>query len=76
MHEVAFVAGQPLGYYGSWSLFSLSHHFLVWLAAQNVQPSRNKAMMFSSLMIRFHPNTLGGVTISLSKSIISSLGIR
>ncbi|KAG5624631.1 hypothetical protein H5410_009849 [Solanum commersonii] len=28
--EVAFLTGQPLGYYGSWSLFSLSHHYIVW----------------------------------------------
>ncbi|KAG6467796.1 hypothetical protein ZIOFF_074309 (mitochondrion) [Zingiber officinale] len=25
-----FATGQPLGYYGSWALFSLSHHFLLW----------------------------------------------
>lgn len=28
-----FSTGQPLGYYGSWALFSLSHHYMVWLAA-------------------------------------------
>lgn len=31
---MSFIAGQPLGYYGSWALFSLSHHFIVWLAAE------------------------------------------
>lgn len=31
---MSFVAGQPLGYYGSWALFSLSHHYVVWLAAE------------------------------------------
>lgn len=31
---VTFVAGQPLAYYGSWALFSLSHHYVVWLAAE------------------------------------------
>lgn len=32
------MAGQPLGYYGSWSLFSLTHHILVWWAAEQVYP--------------------------------------
>ena len=31
---MSFVAGQPLGYYGSWALFSLSPHIVVWLAAE------------------------------------------
>lgn len=35
-----FNTGQPLGYYGSWALFSLSHHYLVWLAAWIVHPQR------------------------------------
>ena len=35
---VSFTAGQPLGYYGSWALFSLSHHYLVWFAALRVYP--------------------------------------
>jgi len=81
MHEVAFVAGQPLGYYGSWSLFSLSHHFLVWLAAQNVQPSRNTpfskyAILGDDKVSSEYRRLLDklGVTISLSKSIISSSG--
>lgn len=33
LSELAFVCGQPLGFYGSWSLFALSHHYIVWLAA-------------------------------------------
>ncbi|KAG6467802.1 hypothetical protein ZIOFF_074318 (mitochondrion) [Zingiber officinale] len=35
---LSFTAGQPLGYYGSWALFSLSHHYLVWFAAHLVYP--------------------------------------
>lgn len=31
---VAFAAGQPLGYLSSWRLFSLLHHFVIWLAAE------------------------------------------
>lgn len=32
------MAGQPLGYYGSWPLFAFSHHLLVWWAAEQVRP--------------------------------------
>lgn len=35
---VCFVAGQPLGYKGSWPLFSLSHHTLVWWVAERIYP--------------------------------------
>ena len=35
---VAFAAGQPLGYLSSWPLFALSHHFVIWLAAEYVYP--------------------------------------
>ena len=27
--------GQPLGYYTSWPLFALSHHVVVWVAAES-----------------------------------------
>lgn len=37
---VSFVTGQPLGYYSSWSLFSLSHHWLVWTAAELAYPGK------------------------------------
>lgn len=39
-YEVSFLAGQGLGVYGSWALFSLSHHFVMWLAAEMTYPSR------------------------------------
>lgn len=35
---LCFTAGQPLGYYASWPLFSLSHHLLVWYAAEQAHP--------------------------------------
>jgi hypothetical protein len=35
---LCFVAGQPLGYHASWPLFALSHHVLVWWAAEQVHP--------------------------------------
>lgn len=33
--RVSFVCGQPLGYYASWPLFALTHHILVWYAAEH-----------------------------------------
>lgn len=35
---VCFVAGQPLGYYSSWPLFALSHHFVIWWCAEQKYP--------------------------------------
>ncbi|CAK9153102.1 unnamed protein product [Ilex paraguariensis] len=35
-----FTRGQPLGYYSSWPVFTLTHHALVWLAAYEVYPGR------------------------------------
>lgn len=40
--SVCFMTGQPLGYYSSWPLFALSHHFLVWTAADLVYPDRKE----------------------------------
>lgn len=33
-------SGQPLGYYSSWPLFALSHHVLVWYAAEQCYPGQ------------------------------------
>lgn len=38
---LSFVTGQPLGYLGSWPLFALSHHLVVWAAANRVYPTRS-----------------------------------
>ncbi|CAA0812632.1 Mitovirus RNA-dependent RNA polymerase [Striga hermonthica] len=38
---ICFVVGQPLGYYASWALFSLSHHYVVWMAANRADPNRS-----------------------------------
>lgn len=37
--EIAFVIGQPLGYYKSWSLVTLPLHYIVWLAAKYAYPT-------------------------------------
>lgn len=87
MYEIAFQCGQPLGYYGSWSLFALSHHFMVWLAAELAVPDRRSpfrdyAVLGDDVLIADKQVALkyrellnlSGVSISESKSIISETG--
>lgn len=38
--SVCFVTGQPLGYSSSWPLFALSHHVIVWFAAELCYPGK------------------------------------
>ena len=33
---MTFTKGQPLGFFSSWPLFTLTHHMLVWIAAERV----------------------------------------
>ncbi|DAB41749.1 RNA-dependent RNA polymerase [Humulus lupulus mitovirus 1] len=83
---VCFRTGQPLGYYGSWALFALSHHYIVWLAAERIYPDRGPFLRYALLgddiviadkgVAEEYRKILDelGVTISLSKSIISEYG--
>nr|YP_009228112.1 hypothetical protein AYB38_gp36 [Brassica nigra]AJD85422.1 hypothetical protein BniMp042 [Brassica nigra] len=48
--EVVFIAGQPLGYYGSWALFALSHHAIVWLAALRAYPHQTRPFLDYALL--------------------------
>lgn len=41
---LSFMLGQPLGYYASWAPFALSHHVIVWLAAERVCFSRSEGI--------------------------------
>lgn len=83
--SVSFVAGQPLGYYSSWPLFALSHHLIVWFAAELIRPGRyfdRYALLGDDIVIADKPVALMymnilermGVGISHSKSITSSSG--
>ena len=85
--SVSFVVGQPLGYKGSWSLFALSHHYIVWCAAakaypDSTQPFTGYALLGDDIVIadecvaREYQRllTMMGVSISLPKSIISNNG--
>ncbi|PHT98242.1 hypothetical protein BC332_32834 [Capsicum chinense] len=87
MYEIAFLCGQLLGYYGSWSLFSLSHHYIVWLAAKKAYPHLNRpfkdyALLSDDILITDKQVALQyrklldqlGVTISDAKSIVSDTG--
>lgn len=85
--EICFVAGQPLGYYGSWALFALTHHYLVWLAADKVyrnrtRPFQNYALLGDDIVIadkgvageyRKYLELLQ-VKISDAKSVVSDRG--
>lgn len=83
---ISFSSGQPLGYLGSWTLFALSHHFIVWLAAELVYPKQGRftryALLGDDIVIadqkvatkyRELLSTMG-VEISVPKSIISDNG--
>ena len=83
--DLCFVTGQPLGLYSSWPLFTLSHHFVVWLAAEKVKPGirfRNYAILGDDVVIGDREVALAyrdildklGVTISTQKYIISTQG--
>lgn len=85
-HTVVFVAGQPLGYYGSWALFALSHHYLVWIAAYRCgfvdTPFTDYALLGDDLIIAHEEVSLEyrrllaklQVSISDSKSLVSHNG--
>lgn len=77
--------GMLLGYYGAWPLFSLSHHLLVWMAAEKVYPGltfRSYGILGDDLIIgdrkvaEVYARRLSdlGVEMSLSKSLVSKVG--
>lgn len=85
-HRLPFSVGQPLGYYASWPLFSLSHHMVVWLAAERVYPGSGKFKAYAILgddvviadsrVAKEYQEILSKleVKISTSKSLISNSG--
>ncbi|WMV24514.1 hypothetical protein MTR67_017899 [Solanum verrucosum] len=85
--EVAFLTGQLLGYNGSWSVFSLSHHYIVWLATLKPYPLRSTPFVEYALLgddILITDKKVANqysmlldrlsVTISFAKSIVSENG--
>lgn len=84
---ISFVTGQPLGYYSSWALFALSHHYVVWMAASNVYPQATKPFTRYALLgddiviadkkVATESRSLldrMGVAISDAKSLVSDNG--
>lgn len=83
--SVAFVAGQPLGYYSSWPLFALSHHLIVWFSAELIRPGvkfdryailGDDLVIADELVAKMYMHTLDRmcVGISHSKSLRSESG--
>lgn len=87
VNMVCFVTGQPLGYYGSWALFALTHHFMVWLAAESVLRLGRKCFLDYALLgddiviadervANEYQSLMDrlGVAISKPKSLVSDCG--
>ena len=83
--NVCFVTGQPLGYSSSWPLFALSHHVLVWYAAEQCYPGvrftryailGDNIVIADSSVAEVYQSLLDrlGVGISPAKSKISPVG--
>lgn len=80
-----FSTGQPLGFLSSWPLFTLCHHIIVWLAAEEVYPGikfYRYALLGDDIVIGDEKvaeaylrriNDLG-VKVSMPKSLISDHG--
>nr|UJQ92583.1 MAG: putative RNA-dependent RNA polymerase [Mitoviridae sp.] len=82
---VSFVCGQPLGYYSSWPLFALSHHFLVWWCAEQVYPGirfdrygilGDDVVIADREVANIYAQTLARINVGISyqKSLISDTG--
>jgi hypothetical protein len=82
---LSFIAGQPLGYYSSWPLFTLSHHYLVWWCAEKVYPGKHftrygilgdDVVIADSNVAAEYERTLGRIKVGISyqKSLISTSG--
>lgn len=80
-----FQTGQPLGYYSSWALFSLSHHLLVWMAAKfeyprSTRPFKRYALLGDDIVIadtkvaERYKDFVTRLGVPVSKSIDSPIG--
>ena len=80
-----FRTGQPLGYYASWPLFTLSHYYLVWWCAEQVYPGKrftryailgDDICIADSKVAKVYRDALDTlkVQVSLPKSLVSEIG--
>ena len=60
---ISFKVGQLLGYLTPWPLFSLCHHFLVWLVARLAYPKAGQP---------FHGYAIVGYDIVITDSLVAS----
>lgn len=83
--SVTFTVGSPLGFYAAWPLFALTHHILVWCAAEAVYPGKyfkTYGLLGDDLVIGdrrvadayMRMLSYLDVEISISKSLISNKG--
>lgn len=83
--SVSFVTGQPLGFLSSWPLFALTHHTIVWAAAELVRPGekfRDYALLGDDVVIAdeqvaiSYRRIMEGLKVKISdvKSLISFSG--
>lgn len=83
--RVRFVRGAPLGFYGAWPAFALTHHFVIWFVAAQVYPG----VPFTRYAILGDDIVIGdervaeryrelmsqlNLPFSLEKSLVSSVG--
>jgi len=83
--RVRFVIGAPLGFYGAWPAFALTHHLVIWFVAAQVYPG----VPFTRYAILGDDIVIGdervaeryrelisplNVPFSLEKSLVSSVG--
>jgi len=80
-----FTRGQPLGYYSSWPVFTLTHHMIVWMSAFEVYPGKrfkDYAILGDDIVIadrrvaEVYKRTMDEAmaVISLEKSLVSFTG--
>jgi len=71
---VSFSSGQPLGYLSSWPLFSLSHHWIVWAAANLVDPVKHR--VFHRYALLGDDIVIADEQVALSyQSLLGKLGV-
>ena len=62
---MTFTKGQPLGFFCSWPLFKLTHHMLVWIAAERDEVTRD----FSPVSAKMLRSLVGSVATPIFSKI-------
>lgn len=68
-----YEVGQPMGAYSSWGAFSLTHHFVIWMAQERC----SKADEVSGYLILGDDIVIRGTDVALAyKDIMTSIGVE